>query len=98
VSRKCKRCDYDITVSYLLKQKSFSVVPCENCGRLMRSTKMSKVLTLSYYILIAIVFIILPIKIIKIVFLEYIWLIISYYFLPAILYMYEVQDNNKNRQ
>lgn len=95
MNRKCKRCGYEITISYLLKQKSYLEIRCENCGRLMKVTKMSKMLTLTYYILTAILIIIIPIRIIPKIVLGLAWTIISYRYLPAVLFLYDLKENNR---
>lgn len=94
MSRLCERCQYDITVGYILKQESFSEIRCPNCGRLLEVTLLSKVLVLCYYVLGLLGLSVLPIGVVCILVFQYIWTVISYYYLPAFLYFYKEKNED----
>lgn len=94
MSRKCERCQGEITVSHILGQDSFSEIRCANCGRILEATLISKMLVVCYLI-IGIAFIaIISINILFICIIEYIWVIVSYYYLPAFLYFYKEKNED----
>ena len=92
--RRCKRCDGEITMSYLLNNKKIDEIICPNCGRVLVATKISKLLTLSFFIMIFTIFMILPLKIFSIILFELAWSIFSYIFLPTMLFDYEEKEKS----
>ena len=97
MSRKCTRCNYDIEASYILQCKSYEEILCPNCGRNLVATTQSKVLTYAVEIKYCLIITLFPIRLINIVFLEGIWIIISYYILPAFLFRYEEEHTDDEK-
>lgn len=89
MNRKCERCQYQIDVLDVLKQKDPQKIICPNCGRTLIATKISKTMVLSVYIMFFLVFILLPVSYIYIIIIEIVWSYIGYSILPAFLYEYE---------
>ena len=94
MSRKCERCQCDITVSYLLKQNSCSEIRCPNCGRILEVTPLSKVLVLCYYALGLLGISVFPIKVIGVVIFQVLWTAVSYYYLPDFIYFYKEKNED----
>lgn len=88
MSRRCERCQYDLDISFLLKQEISNRIICPNCGRTLVATEISKVLSISFFVMFFVIFLILPIKILLIIFIESLWVLISKMYLPSILYNY----------
>ena len=96
MGRKCTRCYYDLKTSYLLKQESFHEILCPNCGRTLVVTDISRFLAITIFIMGSLIFTMLPIKAVNIVIIESIWIVLSYFLLPAIIYDYEEKDKEKD--
>ena len=90
--RRCRRCNSEITMSYLLSNKKIDEIICPNCGRVLIATKISKLLALSFFIVIFSILLILPLKIFSIILIEIAWSIFSYRFLPIMLFDYEERE------
>jgi len=97
LGRKCTRCHYDLKTSYLLKQESFHKILCPNCGRKLVVTDISRFLAITIFIMGSLIFTMLPIKAANIVIIESIWIALSYFLLPAIIYDYEEKDKDKDK-
>jgi hypothetical protein len=94
LERKCTRCYFDLTTSYLLKAESFRQIVCPNCGRILVATDISRFLAITIFIMGSLICTMLPIKILNIFIIESIWFTISYFFLPAFIYNYEEKDKD----
>jgi len=94
LGRKCTRCYFDIETSYILKEESFKQIVCPNCGRTLVATDISRFLSITISIMGFLLFTILPIKILNIFIIESIWIAVSYFLLPAIIYSYEEKDKD----
>lgn len=92
--RKCTRCYYDIETRYLLKEESFQQIVCPNCGRTLIVTEISRFLAITIFIMGSLIFTLLPIKAVNIMIIEGIWIAVSYFLLPAIIYDYEEKDKD----
>lgn len=94
MKRKCTRCYFDIKTSYILKEESFRQIVCPNCGRTLVATDISRFLAITIFIMGSLVFTLLPIKVFNIFIIESIWIALSYFLLPAIIYDYEEKDKD----
>lgn len=94
MNRKCERCQYDISRSYILEQESFSKIKCPNCGRELEVVRASKVLTICYSILTCLCVCLLPLDLFPTLIIEYAWIMFSYFYLPAFLYLYKEKDED----
>jgi len=92
--RKCTRCYFDIKTSYILKEESFQEIICPNCGRSLVVTEISRFLTTTIFIMGSLMFILLPIKAANIIIAEALWIALSYFILPAIVYNYEEKEKD----
>ena len=81
MTRKCERCSYDISITQILEQEKVSEIICPNCGRKLVATDLSKVVTLSFFLMVSVIFWILPLKIISKLCIQIVWAIISVYYL-----------------
>lgn len=90
--RQCERCQYDISISYLLKQEDIEEITCPNCGRQLVVTDLSRVLTVIFFIMFFVLFFILPLKFLARMIIEVIWIEFSKHYLPLFLYMYEEKN------
>ncbi|MGL5151146.1 MAG: hypothetical protein ACRC7N_11310 [Clostridium sp.] len=89
MSRECEHCNWIIGTKYLLNQKDYEKIICPNCGRVLKVTKLSKLLCKYSQILGSVVVVILPLSIkLKLIMLG-VWIIITILILPALLYDYE---------
>ena len=94
MKRKCQRCQCDISTSYLLEQESFSKIKCPDCGRELEVIPICRVITISYCFLICIALCILPLTLFITLIIEYAWIVFSYFYLPAFLYLYKEKDED----
>ena len=92
MTRKCERCLYDISIAQILEQEKVSEIICPNCGRKLVATDLSKVVTLSFFLMVSVIFWILPLKIISKLCIQIVWAIISVYYLPVFLYIYKKKE------
>lgn len=97
MGRKCTRCYYDIKNSYILKEETSKEIICPNCGRKLVVTNISRFLAITIFIMGSLIFPILPVKAVNIVIIESVWIALSYFLLPAIIYDYEEKDIDKNK-
>ncbi|MBU5486816.1 hypothetical protein KQI77_01395 [Clostridium sp. MSJ-8] len=88
MSRKCERCNWEVTIKYLAKQKSYDEIRCYNCGRILEVIPISKLMTIIYFFIGFLIILSLPIGKLLIIVIEILWIIISYNYLPLIMYMY----------
>lgn len=89
MGRVCDRCEGDIKLSYLLKQNSLENIICPNCGRTLKVTRESKIVTLASYFSTLSVFISLPIGLSYKIIISGIWTLLSNYLLEPLLYTYK---------
>lgn len=92
MTRKCERCSYDISITQILEQEKVNEIICPNCGRKLVATDLSKFVTLSFFLMISVIFWILPLKSIIKLCIQIIWAIISAYYLPVFLYIYKEKE------
>lgn len=91
----CERCKYEINAAYILRQKSMKKIICPNCGRTLVATIISKFLMMSIFLMLFLLFILVPIDIINKLIIEAIWTMVSYSILPAFIYEYEEIDKDE---
>lgn len=94
MNRKCEICRYGISRSYILAQESFSRIRCPNCGRELEVVRASKVLTICYSFLTSLCFCMLPLGLFSTLIIEFAWIVFSYFYLPAFLYLYKEKDED----
>ena len=92
MTRKCERCLYDISIAQILEQEKVSEIICPNCGRKLVATDLSKVVTLSFFLMVSVIFWIIPLKIISKLCIQIVWAIMSVYYLPVFLYIYKEKE------
>lgn len=92
MERKCERCQYNIDMTYLLKQENLEEILCPNCGRVLVATDVSKMLTISFFIMFFIIFCILPLRTIVKLIILVLWSCFSKDYLPAFLYLYREKN------
>ncbi|MBD7909911.1 MULTISPECIES: hypothetical protein [Clostridium] len=88
----CERCKYEISIAYILRQKSMEKVICPNCGRTLIATMISKILMISIFLMFFLLFLLVPVDIINKLIIETIWVMLCYSVLPAFIYEY-IEDN-----
>jgi len=94
LKRRCERCDYEIDAKYLLKQDSFNVIICPNCGRTLVAMEVGKVLCAFVFIIVFVLFLIFPLSYLWKVIVECAWMWGYKEILPAFIYRYEeVKDD-----
>ena len=92
MTKKCERCLYNISIAQVLEQEKVNEIICPNCGRKLVATDLSKVVTLSFFLMLSVIFWILTLKIISKLCIQIVWAIISVYYLPVFLYIYKEKD------
>lgn len=87
--KRCERCDWNITIFYILKQEKQEEIICPNCGRLLAATSNSKTMKKCFSYIFFCIFAILPLINFKKIILLIIWILFSTYILPSFIYNFE---------